>query len=142
MDLNHMTPQGAAISDIRSLLSKLFENWHMGAGKAPTIGGEYGVPLKTPAPVPAMPAAPTDAQAQAIADANANGPMTDANLPQSITNAPRMQPAAPDQQGMDALMSQLVDPTGGITQGPNANIDDGTRQRALMWALRNNPPQA
>lgn len=43
-----------------------------------------------------------------------------------------------DQAGMDALMMQLANPGAGITEGPNANIGDDSRARAMaqIAALR------
>lgn len=43
-----------------------------------------------------------------------------------------------DHAGMDALMMQLANPEQGITEGPNANIGDDSRARALaqVAALR------
>lgn len=43
-----------------------------------------------------------------------------------------------DEAGMDALMMQLANPELGITEGPNANIGDDSRARALaqVAALR------
>ena len=48
--------------------------------------------------------------------------------------APRVQ----DQAGLDELMMQLANPGAGITEGPNANIGDDSRARALaqVAALR------
>jgi hypothetical protein len=43
-----------------------------------------------------------------------------------------------DTQAMDDLAAQLSSP---VTEGPNARIDDATRQRALAWALRQNNSQ-
>jgi len=78
-----------------------------------------------------MPMAPTDSQAQAIADTNASGPMNDATLPQF---APPMRHRRGPPPGAPAGT------LGGmpITEGQNANIGDDSRQRALdmVAALR------
>jgi hypothetical protein len=145
-----MDRHGNTDGALRGLLNKLFGGWSMGAGQAPTIGGASALSPATveegrtrmrdtllaaqnaqAAQSPPMPAAPTDSQALAIAQNNANGPMTDANLPPMIAR-PRRRAPAYDYAAMDAL-------TAPVTNGPNANIDDATRQRALEWALRNNP---
>ena len=43
-----------------------------------------------------------------------------------------------DEEGMEALIAQLANPDMGITEGPNANIGDDSRARALaqVAALR------
>ena len=43
-----------------------------------------------------------------------------------------------DEEGMEALIAQLANPDLGITEGPNANIGDDSRARALaqVAALR------
>jgi hypothetical protein len=146
-----MDRHGNTDGALRGLLSKLFGGWSMGAGQAPTIGGASALSPATveegrtrmrdtllaaqnaqAAQSPPMPAAPTDSQAAMIAQNNMNGPMTDANLPPMSPSRPRRAPPTYDYAAMDAL-------TAPITEGPNANIDDATRQRALEWALRNNP---
>ena len=147
--------QEQSLSPLRSLLSRLLSGWSVGKGAAPTIYENGGLSPATvnegrtrmadtmlaaqnaPAAAAApMPAAPTDAQAQAQADFAANGPMNDSNLP---SFAPR-RPASPgyDNAGMDALTAQLSNPGAGITEGPNRNIGDDSRQRALemVAALR------
>lgn len=73
----------------------------------------------------------TDADVEALM---ANGPMNDSNIPPQLS-----QPApAYDEQGMQMLVDQIQNPEQGITEGPNARIDDATRARALaqIAALR------
>ena len=63
--------------------------------------------------------------------------MNDSNLPSFAPRAP--QAPAYDMAGMDALMAQLANPSAGIVAGPNANIGDDSRRRAMemIAALRN-----
>ena len=138
--------------DIRSMLARLFSGWSVGKGAAPTIYENGGLSPDTvqagqqammdtqlaarnapAAAAPPMPMPPTDAQAQA--DLYENGPMTDANLPAFLRRRPA---PAYDMGGMDALTAQLANPSAGITEGPNRNIGDDSRQRALemVAALR------
>ena len=138
--------QEQSLSPIRSLLSRLFDGWSVGAGKAPTIYGDNALPpdvvndgrtrmadtmlaAQNRAAAP-MPMAPTDAEADAL-EAQRNGPMNDANLPPSIRNMRRRAPAY-DEAAMNYLTSPVV-------EGQNANIDDDARARALAWAMRMNP---
>lgn len=58
---------------------------------------------------------------------------------EDLVNRPAgRRPPVQDQAGMDALMMQLANPDAGITEGPNANIGDDSRARALaqIAALR------
>lgn len=58
---------------------------------------------------------------------------------EDLVNRPAgRRPPIQDQAGMDALMMQLANPGAGITEGPNANIGDDSRARALaqIAALR------
>ena len=140
--------------DLRSMLSRLFSGWSVGKGAAPTIYENGGLTPDTvqrgqqammdtqlaarnaqAAAAPPMPMPPTDAQAQAQADLYENGPMNDANLPRF---APPPRAPGYDNVGMDALTAQLANPSAGITEGPNRNIGDDSRQRALemVAALR------
>ena len=158
-DMTMQDKHGNSDASLRSLLSRLFGGWSMGAGQAPTIGGANALSPETvgrgrqamqdtmlaaqnaqAAQSPPMPAAPTDSQALAIAQNNMNGPMNDTNLPPAVVRPRRGPPAAPayDSAGLQALIDQQMNPSAGITEGPNARIDDATRQRALAWALRQN----
>ena len=147
-----MDKYGNTDSTLRGFLSRLFSNGGFAASQesmprrlSPATVEEGRTRMRdtllaaqnaAPAAAPPMPAAPTDSQAAAIARNNMNGPMTDATLPSSITRPrprPRHAPAY-DYAALDALTAPVT-----VTEGPNANIDDATRQRALAWALRNNP---
>ena len=71
--------------------------------------------------------APTEA-----AVANPSAPV----LPRVRVGTTRVKPRPKyDTYAFDKLMTELSQ---GPTEGPNVNIDDATRQRALAWALRNN----
>ena len=119
--------RGNTDSTLRGLLSRLF--------------GRSSVPAVDPGsrPVPGvwggMPAAPTDSQALAQAQAIESGPMTDANLPPSILRPRR----GPPPQSPAAFIAPAGTLGGApITEGQNANIGDDSRQRALdmVAALR------
>lgn len=73
----------------------------------------------------------------ALGEQNEEGFVTKQN--EDFVNRPAgHRPPVQDQTGMDALMMQLANPGAGITEGPNANIGDDSRARALaqIAALR------
>jgi hypothetical protein len=101
---------GAGIADmLRNLMGKWSTN------NAAAQGGIYqGLGASPEAPMPeALPATQPEAP------------------PPQLTTPPRARRRAPayDTAAMDYL-------TAPVTEGPNANIDDETRARALAWALR------
>ena len=54
----------------------------------------------------------------------------------TLHRTPRRAVPAYDEAAMDQLTAAIAD---GTYEGPNRNIDDDIRARALAWALRNNP---
>lgn len=73
----------------------------------------------------------------ALGEQNEEGFVTKQN--EDFVNRPAgHRPPVQDQTGMDAMMMQLANPGAGITEGPNANIGDDSRARAMaqIAALR------
>jgi hypothetical protein len=118
MDNLHSRETAQNYSPLRNLLSRLFDGWSVGAGKAPTIYGDNAVPTEGPMNDSNLP------------DLSLDGPMNDQNLPN----------LAPARRRMAAASAPSpVNPGMPVTEGQNANIDDVTRANALAYiqALRN-----
>jgi hypothetical protein len=131
--MNLMTVRDSQDSPLRSLIAKLMSSW--GSNNAAARGGIYGgAPAAAPAPIPSMPQPPTNAMADEMALGDRNAA--------ALAAAPARRPAAAparrgyDEAGMNRLVGQINSPE--LAEGPNARIDDGTRARALAWALRQN----
>ena len=73
----------------------------------------------------------------ALGEQNEEGLITKQNE-DFVNRSAGRRPPVQDQASMDALMMQLANPDAGITEGPNANIGDDSRARALaqIAALR------
>jgi hypothetical protein len=132
-------------SPLRRLLSTLFTRSANSAPDPYSQSMQQDVLGRTPAPVP------TTDQLAAISgiDATVDPYATPLVEPVPSVQRPRQRPTASahlaptpaagyDTQAMDDLTAQLSSP---VTEGPNARIDDATRQRALAWALRQNNSQ-
>jgi hypothetical protein len=68
-----------------------------------------------------------------LPDLSLDGPMTDQNLPRGIAPQPRRYtPPAYDYDAFDRMVA-VGEP---LQEGPNKNIDDETRMRALQWVMK------
>lgn len=154
--------------ELRDLLSSLFSGWEtnnaagaasspykgaglpkmsVGAGQAPTIYDNGGLPadvvqrgrgvMRSQLPQGASGQITPYVESEQPPPQMLQSELSIAPPPAAIAPA-RLRARAPayDTQALDNLMMQLSQ---GPTEGQNANIDDATRQRALVWALRNNP---
>lgn len=120
--------------DLRSQLAALF-------GRGQQAPQQPDSPLVAQIPT-GSPDQPLDLAGQVI-DEDALGQMNEEGFitkqNEDLVNRPagRRAPRR-DEAGLDALIMQLANPEQGITEGPNANIGDDSRARALaqVAALR------
>lgn len=142
--MGHLSPEAANPGgSMRSLLSRLFSGWGSnnaaGAASSPyndvsAVGLRDAVRLPgadvaaaqtsmLPTPVPAMGEQLIDITPP---PATVIPALRQPRRARSVSNY--------DEDGMQQLVDSFQSPV----EGPNANIDDATRQRALLWAMRNN----
>lgn len=136
-----------ASPSIRDVLARLFSGWSVGPGVAPTIN-QAGYSALSPEVVnegrtrmaDTMMAAANTPVAQRMSQGQITplpeqaAPVAAPMVAPVAAPAPRRAPAY-DMEAMQQLVDYINTP---ISEGPNANIDDVTRARALAWALRNN----
>lgn len=131
-------------SPLRSLISRIFGGMGVGTPNPPTIYGNGGLPapvvqkgidaMHDQMPPPAV--QPGDLAPQPTVAEIAAG-LPNAPLAPRHPRATPSRPPAYDVNGMDELTGALSGE--GVTEGPNANIGNDTRERALAYiqALRN-----
>ena len=110
---NNAAAQGGIYQDVG-------RGWGMGAGQAPTIYGDNAVPMRPP-PLEQQQGLPPPMQPQGQPDISA------------LMGGPQMQQSRPpmrDEGAMDRMMMAIAQP---YMEGPNMNITDDTRDRAMAW---------
>lgn len=123
-------------SPLRRLLSTLFTRSANAAPDPYSQSMQQDVLGRAPAPVPTTDQLAAISGIDATVDPYATPLVPPVPSPQrpAPTARAHLAPAAGyDTRAMDDLTAQLSSP---LVEGPNANIDDATRQRALAWALR------
>lgn len=110
---NNAAAQGGIYQDVG-------RGWGMGAGQAPTIYGDYAVPMRPP-PLEQQQGLPPPMQ-----------PQGQPNIAALMGGQPMQQNRPPmrDEGAMDRMMMAIAQP---YMEGPNMNITDDTRDRAMAW---------
>lgn len=111
---NNAAAQGGIYQDVG-------RGWGMGAGQAPTIYGDNAVPMRPP-PLEQQQGLPPPMQPQ--------GQPNIAALMDRPHRGTPMHGMHRDEGAMDRMMMAIAQP---YMEGPNMNITDDTRDRAMAW---------